>query len=149
MEGLGELGFWLAAGAVVVALIMRTWLRERDKQAFLRDVMNMEGEGKVTEILAYLREKDAADRQLQRQLSGVDWWNGLNWQRIRRVIAAIAVAIAALAGGLIAGNLISDGGKPAPVPLGVAAAVWVTGGIIAWLIVRSSRRQKNDSPPVA
>ena len=23
MEGLGELGFWLAAGAVIVALIMR------------------------------------------------------------------------------------------------------------------------------
>ena len=32
MEGLGELGFWLAAGAVVVALIMRTWLRERDRE---------------------------------------------------------------------------------------------------------------------
>jgi hypothetical protein len=149
MEGLGELGFWLAAGAVVVALTMRTWLRERDKQAFLRDVMKMEGEGKVTEVLAYLREKDAADRKLQREMSGIDWWNGLDWRRMRRVVAAIVVAMAAFVGGLIAGYLMSEGGKPAPVPLGVMVAIWGAGGVIAWRIVRSSRNQKNDSPPVA
>jgi hypothetical protein len=149
MEGLGQLGFWLAAGAVIVAQIMRTWLRERDKQAFLRDMMNVEGGDKITEIITYLREKDAADRQLQRQLSGVDWWNGLNWQRIGAVVAAIVVALAALYLGLLSNFVFFKGSESRFVPLGMMVACWVAGGVIAWLIVRSSRNKKNDSPPIA
>jgi hypothetical protein len=150
MEGLGgELGFWLAAGAVVVALILRTWLRERDKQALLLEMLKADAGGKITEVLAYLREKDAADRQLQRELSGVDWWNNRDWPRIRRAAAAFAVAVAAFPAGLMAGYLVSEEGRMAPVPFGVMAAVWVAGGVIAWLIVRSSRTAKNDSRPVA
>ena len=112
-------------------------------------MMNMEAEGKVTEVLAYLREKDAAERQLQRQLSGVDWWNGLNWRRIRAVAAAIAVALAALYVGLLSNFVIFKGAESRLVPLGMMVACWVAGGVIAWLIVRSSRNTKNDSPPVA
>ena len=149
MEGLGQLGFWLAAGAVIVALIMRTWLRERDKQASLREMMNMAAGDKVTEVLAYLREKDAADRQLQREMAGLTWFDDVNWQRTRAVLAAIAVAVAAFVGGLIAGTVASETTELKFVPFGTTIAVWLAGVIIAWRIVRSSRHKKNDAAPVA
>ena len=113
-------------------------------------MMNVPGEGKVTEILAYLREKDAAERQLQRQLSGVDWWNGLNWQAHRcsrrRNRRGYSSALCRLA---VEFRVFQGGENPGLVPLGMMVACWVAGGVIAWLIVRSSRNKKNDSPPVA
>lgn len=71
MADMGELGFWLAAGAVVVALIIRGWLRERDKRDMIHDLLKTEADGKITEVLAYLREKEAEERKLTRQMWGL------------------------------------------------------------------------------
>ena len=70
-KGLGDLGFWIGLGIVIAAMIVSGALKERDKerekQATLRALlerdralMGREGQG-ITEILAYLREKDAAE----------------------------------------------------------------------------------------
>ena len=149
---LGALGFWLMLGMIIAASIVKGGLRERDKdrerEATLRALLD-KNEKTVTEVLAYLREKDDADRKLLRQMSGIDWWNGLNWRRIRAVVAAIVVAAAALFVGLLSNFVIFKRAESRLVPLGMMLACWVAGGVIAWLIVRSSRNKKNDGHPDA
>lgn len=150
---LGALGFWLMLGMILAAGTVSRGLKERDKererQATLRALLEKDSQS-VTEVLAYLREKDAADRQLQRQLSGADWFDGFKKKRRRTgamaVVAAIAVAVAGFVGGLIAGTVMSEQTESRLVPLGMMVAFWVAGGVIAWLIVRSSRKKENDSP---
>jgi hypothetical protein len=73
-NGLGELGFWLAVGMVIAAMIVSGAIkerdRERDRQAMLRadwerkqatrqSLLENAGEN-MPEVLAYLRERDAA-----------------------------------------------------------------------------------------
>lgn len=61
---LGQLGFWLFLGMIIAASIVSGALKERDKerekQALLRALLEKDGKS-ATEILAYLREKDAAE----------------------------------------------------------------------------------------
>jgi len=73
-NGLGELGFWLAVGIVIAAMIVSGAIKERDKerdrQAMLRDdaektramrqTLLEHAGGNMPEVLAYLRERDAA-----------------------------------------------------------------------------------------
>lgn len=144
MEELGELGFWLAAGAVIVALIVRGWLKERDKQAMLRDMMRMESGGNVSEILAYLRERDEAEQKLTRQMWGV------GWSRADAVgLVALLVGVAAFIGGLISLALMSERTDSGLAPIAVMAGFWVAGGLIAWLIVRMAGDRKNGPTPDA
>jgi hypothetical protein len=80
-NGLGDLGFWLAVGIVIAAMIVSGAIKERDRQRTqererdatlpmqlekmrereetLRALLDKGGEN-VTEVLAYLRERDAA-----------------------------------------------------------------------------------------
>ena len=63
-KGLGDLGFWLAVGAVITAIIVAGALKERakdrEKQATLRALLDMKSDN-AAEVLAYLRERDAAE----------------------------------------------------------------------------------------
>src|SRR5690606_16564588 len=64
MDGLGALGFWLMVGMITTATLVYEAIRDRDKererQATLRALLAKEGTA-VTEILAYMRERDAAE----------------------------------------------------------------------------------------
>jgi len=149
---LGALGFWLMVGMILAAgtlsEALKTRDKERERETTLRALLEKD-EKTVTEVLAYLRERDAEERKLQRRLSGIDWWNGLNWRRIGAVVAAIVVAVAALCVGLLSNFVIFKGAESRLVPLGMMVACWVAGGVIAWLIVRSSPNKKNDGHPGA
>ena len=91
MEDLGELGFWLAVGIALAAWILSSGQKarekERQKQETLRALLTAEGKS-TTEILAYMRERDAAeqaerdrDRQWEktwgRRVFAVSW----RWRR--------------------------------------------------------------------
>ena len=62
--GLGQLGFWLMLGMIIAAGTVSSALKERDKerekQATLRQLLEKDGKSMI-EVLAYLREKDAAE----------------------------------------------------------------------------------------
>ena len=62
--GLGELGFWLMLGMIFAAIIVSEGIKERDqereKQATLRALLEKDGKS-ATEVLAYMRERDAAE----------------------------------------------------------------------------------------
>lgn len=63
-DGIAELGFWLMVGMVVAASIVSAGIKERDKerdkQAMLRALLETDSKS-MTEVLAYLRERDAAE----------------------------------------------------------------------------------------
>src|SRR5579862_8790637 len=69
-KGLGDLGFWIGLGIVLAAMIIAGALKERDrereKQGTLRALLERDSQS-TTEILAYLREKDAAKRERGRR----------------------------------------------------------------------------------
>ena len=149
MEGLGALGFWLMVGMILSAGTVTEGLKARDKererQATLRALLGRD-EKTVTEVLAYLREKDEAERKLARAMSGLDW----RWSSGTR---AVAMGILAFVGVIVAGFLVgvslhfalgSESRIPG-IPLigGLAAAP-----IVAWRVWRSSKR-KHDAHPAA
>ena len=149
MENLGDLGFWLAVGAVIVALIVRGWLKERDKQALLRDLMKAEGEGKVSEVLAYLRERDAAEDELTRKMWGLGTGGDRKDGKTGAIAVATIVGIVALLGGLISLALLSERTDSGLVPIYAMTAFWLVGGAMAWLIVALGGEKKNGSSPDA
>jgi hypothetical protein len=73
-QGLGDLGFWIAVGMVIAAMIVSGAIKERDAQRNQQDRLRADMEGKhairqsllenagdhMPEVLAYLRERDAA-----------------------------------------------------------------------------------------
>jgi hypothetical protein len=173
-KGLGDLGFWLAVGIVLAAMIVSGALKEREKerakQALLRALLERdtalvgrEGEG-ITEILAYLREKDAeeAARAQAKKIAS---------RREARPALAIMTVVVSLVFGSIAfvtkpprpmllplplpGHPLGYLGYPlgySPPPesathLIVAIGIWAAGLIIAALIMFWGRigKQKNDA----
>jgi hypothetical protein len=151
MEGLGAFGFWLAVGVVIAAAIVsggrKEREREREKQETLRELARLEADGKLTpETLAYVREKDAADRYLMREALGLTMFDGPG-----AVVgmSAIIVGVLAFIGGLIAMGLGSERTDSWFVPLALMFVIWAGGFFIAWLIVRLSRDRKNGPPPGA
>jgi hypothetical protein len=145
---LGELGFWLAAGIVAAAAIMAHGLkereRERQKQETLRALLAAEGKN-ASEILGYMREKDAAE-QAERD-------RDRQWEKIwgRRVLAGIAAFIAGIAAFLVsvrALNVADDQTQTWPV-LVVLLVPFAIGGLIAFLVYILIRGKKNVPPPGA
>jgi len=144
-EGLGALGFWLMIGMIIAASILKDGLKEREKQAMLRALLEKEGES-VTEVLAYLRERDAAQAASSARLRAES-------AATRRRLKPVAMGILAFVAVIVAGYLVgvslhfalgSDSRIPG-IPLfgGLAAAP-----IVAWLVWRSGKR-KNDAHPDA
>lgn len=143
MEGLGELGFWLAVGAVLVALIVSGGRKEREKQATLRRMMELEAEGKhAPETFAYLRERAAIEDH-----SGREAW-GMNMTTRQHLVfaASFIVGMLAFLGGLVALVIPETQGS---IALGLMFAIWVAGSLIAWLIWHFFRARKNELPPGA
>ena len=145
---LGELGFWLAVGIIVAAAITAHGLkereRERQKQETLRALLTAEGKS-ASEILAYMREKDAAE-QAERD-------RDRQWEKIwgRRVLAGIAAFIAGIAAFLVsvrALNVADDQTQSWPV-LVVLLVPFAVGGLIGFLVYVLIRGKKNVPPPGA
>jgi hypothetical protein len=143
----GALGFWLmlgmilAAGTVAEALKARD--KERERQATLRALLEKDGES-VTEVLAYMRERDAAEAAaFERNM----------WPGGRRRWASAGKGILAVAGVLVGGFLVGlalhygllwRGSKSDLIPLTAMIGIWVAGLIvIAWRMWPSAK-QKND-----
>ena len=130
---LGRLGFWLFLGMIIAASIVSGALKERDKerekQALLRALLEKDGKS-ATEILAYLREKDAAE-------------NARSRAGLRRLLAlAIGTFTLGLGGSALAERSLDPASRIAM--LGISAA----GLTIAWRIWRSAK-QKDDAHPAA
>ena len=147
MEGLGALGFWLMLGMVLAAGTVSRGLKERDKErereATLRAMWGKD-ERTVTEVLAYLRERDAAERQLLLRLSGMDW----KWPSGTRAVLAFLAVIAA---GWFAGASLDFWvvrSTESAIPYIAMFVIWVAAPIVAWRVWRSSR-QKHDAHPGA
>ena len=150
MEGLGALGFWLMVGMILAAGTVTEGLKARDKererQATLRALLEKDSKS-VTEILAYLRERDDAERKLQRALSGLDW----HWPSgTRAVVMGILAFLGVIVTGFLAGVALHFGLSPGSdrIPLMAMVVIWATAPIIAWRVWRSSK-QKNGAHPDA
>jgi hypothetical protein len=150
MEGLGALGFWLMLGMILAAGTVTEGFKARDKererQATLRALLDKD-EKTVTEVLAYLREKDDAERKLARALSGLDW----RWSSGTRAVAmGILAFMGVIATGFLTGLALHYGFFPGSdrIPLLAMFGIWAMGPIIAWRVWRSSK-QKHDAHPVA
>jgi hypothetical protein len=152
MEGLGTLGFWLMLGMVLAAGTLSEALKARDKErereATLRALLDKDSQS-VTDILAYLRERDEAERKLQRALSGLEW----HWSPAAAAVAKGLVAfVGVIATGFFVGLALAYGffgfSESASIPLFTMLVIWATGPVIAWRVWRSAR-QKNDAPPAA
>lgn len=148
MEDLGALGFWLAVGIVVAASILsgarKEREKERQKQETLRALLTAEGKN-TTEILAYMREKDAseqADRDRDRE-----------WERKwgRRVLAGFVAFMAGLisfAVSVRALNAADDQTQTWPVMV-VLLVPFAVGALVAFIIYVLIRGKKNVPPPGA
>ena len=149
---LGALGFWLMLGMIIAASIVKGGLKERDKErekeATLRALLDKD-EKTVTEVLAYLRERDDADRKLLRQMSGLEW----RWPTGTRAVVMGFLAFACvMATGFFTGAALHYGFFPGSefgrIPLMVMLGIWAAGPVAAWRVWRSNRR-KNDAHPDA
>src|SRR5690606_14556207 len=147
MEDLGDLGFWLAAGIVVAAAIMAHGLKEREKerqkQETLRALLTVEGKN-TTEILAYMRERDAAEQaERDREKEAGD--------PVGAGIVAFIVGLISFVGGLaVLAVIIRVAGGPTPVSLLIAIpvmlAIWYGGLRLAFLTWRGLRGRKKAPP---
>src|SRR5262245_49662407 len=148
---LGALGFWLFLGMIIAAGTLSEGFKARDKererQATLRALLGKD-EKTVTEVLAYLREKDAAELKLQRQLSGLDW----RWSSGTKAVAkGILAFVGVIATGFFAGLVLHYGffrGSESAIPFIAMFGIWAAAPIIAWRVWRSSK-QRNDAHPAA
>jgi hypothetical protein len=152
MEGLGNLGFWLAVGIVIAASIIAGGLKERGKererQATLREMMRLEAEGKLSpETLKYMREKDAAERLAAEQIAA-DMRRGA-W--VLPGFLAVVVGLLSFMGGLAIFALpvrMAGGHTAASLLIAIPAmlAVWVGGLRLAVLIYGALRGWKKAPP---
>jgi hypothetical protein len=149
MEGLGEVGFWLAVGMVITAWILSSGQkereRERQKQETLRALLAAEGAKDPTQILAYLRERDAAE-----QKRDADVWVAMNdaGRKLLRILAALVAAAAAF---LVTVRVFNGHGVQPQSwqALVVLLAPFVTASIAAFLVYVLIRGKKNVPPPGA
>jgi hypothetical protein len=146
----GALGFWLMLGMIGAASTVTAGLKardkEREKQAMLRALLEKDG-NRVTEVLAYLRERDAAEAAA---LEHATWPGG------RRKWLAFGKGILAFAGVIVAGFLaglalhfVFFPAGPDRISLITMFGIWAAGLIIIAWRVWSSSKQKNDAHPDA
>lgn len=151
MEGLGELGFWLAVGMIIAASIVAGAIKERDKErerlAMLRALAESKSES-ATEVLAYMRERDAAHAA---EAARARARTAAAWIRLKSR-TPIAFGIFAFALGVWVFGAVRYGVRHGVgsvlVPLSLMLGIWAAGFVVAWLIRRSSQ-QKNDANPDA
>jgi hypothetical protein len=138
--GLGYLGFWLFLGLIIAASIVSGAIKERDKerekQATLRTLLEKDGKS-VTEILAYLREKDAGETAVAAAM-------GARSRAVVRRLAALAIGAFTFWLGLAA--LESNSTGSALLPLVAAVGIPAAGLTIAWRIWRSTTRTHDAHP---
>jgi hypothetical protein len=188
-KDLGNLGFWLAVGMVIAAMIVSGAIKERDKarqgqatlpeqratrEETLRALLERGGED-TAEILAYLRERDAAHwaraEVMQAQMERA---KKISERRGLAFVGAFMVGTFSFIGGLFASQILNhpfvprfeyspQAGRMIPLPppppptgweaflpLGVMLGVWAAGLIIAVLIVAwGNGKRKNDAQPDA
>ena len=145
---LGELGFWLAVGIVVAAWILSSGQkereRERQKQETLRALLAADGKN-ATEILAYMREKDAAE-QAERD-------RDRQWEKIwgRRVLAGIAAFLAGVVVFFLTVRVFNGAGVQPQSwqALVVLLTPFVVSFPIAYIVYVLVRGKKNVPPPGA
>src|SRR5262245_47256772 len=148
---LGALGFWLFLGMLLAAGTVTEGLKARDKererQATLRALLDKD-EKTVTEVLAYLREKDAAELKFQRQMSGLEW----RWSPGTRAVAmGILAFVGVIATGFFAGAALQFGflrDSKSAIPVIAMFGIWAAAPIVAWRVWRS-RKPRHDAPPDA
>jgi uncharacterized protein YneF (UPF0154 family) len=150
MDGLGDLGFWLMIGMIISAKIVSRQLKERDRererQATIRALLEKD-EKAVTEVLAYLRERDAADAvEAERERAG-SGGNMREWGAIG--LGVLAFGLGVFAYGKVRYGSWSDSES---VLVLVAAlltmfGIWV-GGIFLARRIWSSKK-KHDAHPGA
>lgn len=146
MNDLGEFGFWLAGGAVVIAMIWSGARKERDKerqkQETFRMLAQLEADGKLTpETLKYMRERDAVEHHIVREMSGATISPG--------AIAGLVVGVLSVVGGLISWGATYKQGQPWQVQVGVMFGVWAGGLLLAFALHFLFRNRKKDTPPGA
>ena len=148
---LGALGFWLMIGMVLAASIVSGAIRERDKerekQALLRALLEKEGNS-VTEVLAYLRERDAAEAAAVARFHARS--RAFRKTILRR--SGVALGIFAVVLGIYAFLAVHQGlmqGEGSIVlPLVALLGIWAAGLTVAWLMWRSGK-QTHDAHPDA
>lgn len=149
MEGLGALGFWLGLGIFLaggaVAGAMKEIAKEREKQATLRALLERGGQG-TPEILAYLREKDAA-QAARDHAAWVAMGGNVSLRTTFAGIVAALVGMFGFLGGLIAFGEANHPGEPWQGPIAVLFGFWVGGLIAAFLIFFFFRDRKKAPPP--
>jgi hypothetical protein len=148
---LGELGFWLFLGMIIAAGTLKEAFKERDKererQATLRALLEKD-EKTVTEVLAYLRERDEAELKFRRQVSGLEWRSS---PKTKAVAMGILAFVGVIVTGWAVGAALAVGffrGESEPIPIVTALVIWATAPFIARRVWRS-RRQKHDAHPAA
>jgi hypothetical protein len=152
MEGLGALGFWLMVGMVLAAGTVSQALKERDKererQAMLRALLEKGDEG-VTEVLAYMRERDAAEAAASfRALWGMEYET---MRGLFPVAEGILAFVGVVATGYFAGVALRFGvlrDSESAIPFLAMFGIWATAPIAAWRVWRSAK-QKHDAHPDA
>ena len=124
-NGLGELGFWLAVGMVIATVIVAGAIKERDKerdrQAMLRADLErklatrqalLENAGEnMPEVLAYLRERDAAAAErgaaAMARMDADRRRRRMNEPRVLAIAGAFVVGGFSFIGGLAAAEILS------------------------------------------
>ena len=148
MEDLGELGFWLAVGIALAAWILSSGQKEREKvrqkQETLRALLTAESKN-TSEILAYMREKDAAE-QAERD-------RDRQWEKTwgRQVLAGVMALMAGILSFLVsvrALNMAGDQTQSWPVAV-VLLVPFAVGALIAFLVYVLIRGKKHVPPPGA
>lgn len=150
-SGLGQLGFWLFLGLISAASIVSGALKERDrqreKQATLRALLEKDG-GSATEVLAYLRERDAAAAAAAARVRARMDEAMKRWARRGKVaIGIFAFVVGIWAFGALRYGLLHGSGSLL-IPLAVMVGIWVLGLIIVRPVWRSAR-QEDDAHPDA
>jgi hypothetical protein len=151
MEGLGELGFWLGLGIFLgggaIAGALKEIAKEREKQATHRALLTAKGES-MPEVLAYLREKDAAEAARE-YAQWVAMGGTLSFQTVVAGIVSAVVGVVGFIGGIMAFSTIGHSTQSWLAAVGMMLGIWAGGLLIAFLVFSFFRERKKDSPPGA
>ena len=149
-EGLGALGFWIFLGLIVAAGTISEGLKERDKerdkQATLRALLEKEGQS-ATEVLAYLRERDAA---VAEAAARAEAFGRVFWIKLKAIALVVAIGAGTFAFAAVVFGIFGAFGSElvAVIAGSVIVGVWATGLVFARRIWRSAKQQ-NDAHPDA